>query len=188
MAPSSLVKTWFGEEFNYLHPMLRDLHTYGGILKGKVLISLGKGLRKYIGSAIAKKMGITLKSAEQDFEVIISHQNEVLHWTRRFGKENFMKSEFKPIGNKSQGYWLETTGSLTLALTVDIIEGGWYWRCIKIWIKGIRVPRFLFPKTTAYKRIENEKYRFYVGFNVLFLGTVLSYEGLLDAISSPINS
>jgi len=83
---SSLVKTWFGEEFNSLHPLLRDLHTHGGILEGKIHISTGTGVGKYIGKAIAKKRRIQLLSTEQEFEVVVSHENNVLNWARRFGK------------------------------------------------------------------------------------------------------
>jgi len=182
--PSCLVKDWFGDEFNSLHPLLRDMHTQGAVLKGKVHISVGGGLGKYIGKAIAKKLGIPLAPSEQDFEVTVSHTNTMLNWTRRFGKSAVALSKFEPIGNKTTGYWLENTGVLTLALTVDIIEGGWYWRCLKAWVKDIRVPLFLFPKTTAFKRIENGKYRFYVELSLPLLGKVLAYQGDLEAAIS----
>lgn len=92
-----------------------------------------------------------------------------------------MQSLFVPMGALPDGCWIEQTGPIRLALTVDIIEGGWYWRCLKMWLHGIRVPLWLMPRTQAFKRVEGERYRFYVGLSLPLLGTVLSYGGLLNA-------
>lgn len=43
------------------------------------------------------------------------------------------------------------------------------------------IPLWLLPRTTAYKRIENDRYHFYVGFSLPLLGTLLSYSGNLSA-------
>ena len=44
----------------------------------------------------------------------------------------------------------------------------------------VPLPTGLFPRTTAYKCIENEKYRFHVEFSLPKIGLLLSYSGMLN--------
>jgi hypothetical protein len=176
------VRSWFGGQFTDLHPLLRNIHLHGGALTGKVEIQMGHGLGKWLGIAIARKFSIPANSGLHLFKVNIFHAEDGLHWHRCFDGHTEMKSLFVPHGTMQDGCWTESTGPVRLALTVDIREGGWYWRCVKTWVHGVRVPLWLLPHTTAYKRIEDGRYRFYVAFSLPLLGTVLSYGGLLDAV------
>jgi Domain of unknown function (DUF4166) len=178
--PAMKVQHWFGDQFAELHPLLRNLHLHGGALSGAVQIELGRGLGKWLGAAIARKFSIPTSAGLHPFSVRIFHAEDGLHWHRRFDGQTEMKSLFVPQGRIQDGCWTESTGPVRLALTVDIREGGWYWRCVKTWVHGVRVPLWLLPRTTAYKRIEDGRYRFYVGFSLPLVGTVLSYGGLLD--------
>ena len=180
MKPNALVKNWFGDEFRDLHPLLQQLHIKGGKLAGDVDISYGKGLAGIIGARLAKKMSLPGKGIHQ-LVVSISHDDEGLHWGRRFNGQTLVESLFKPFGNIQQGYWVETTGPLTMKLTVDIINGGWYWRCLKINFFGLPIPLWLTPKANAYKVIENGQYRFYVEFSLPVIGSLVCYQGLLQA-------
>ena len=92
-----------------------------------------------------------------------------------------MVSVFVPHGHYPSGFWRETTGSLSLALGVLIKDGGWYWVVRKVRFMGIPLPLFLFPASKAYKRIHNGQYEFSVSFALPFLGTLVSYSGLLTA-------
>lgn len=175
------VQMWFGKQFYELHPLLQKLHKSGGRLSGKVHVKAARGFAGIIGRQLAKKFSIPVKETLQDFFVAISCSPEGLHWDRCFEQQVFMKSVFVPVGNIDAGYWLERTGSLRLKLSVDIKEGGWYWRCLGAAYKEIPVPLRLLPQIHAYKRIENDQYRFYVGFTLPLVGEVLSYSGLLDA-------
>lgn len=172
------VKNWFGSEFNELHPLLQSLHLQGGTLKGDVNIQYGKGIAGLIGKRLAKKMNLPLAGNHQ-LSVFISHQNDGLHWDRIFNQGSVVKSLFKPVGNKQQGYWVETTGPLTMKLTVDIKQGGWHWRCLNMSVFGILLPMWLVPKTTAKKVIEDNQYRFHVEFSLPVLGSLVCYSGLL---------
>lgn len=183
---SSLVSDWFGEKFFELHPLLQGLHKSGGILSGKVNVKIATGIAGYFGKHLAKKFAIPLCSREQSFSVVITHHADGLHWDRCFDSSR-MHSVFLPVGNIANGYWLETTGLFKLYLTIDIKDGGWYWRCVSIKFKNITLPLFLLPRVNAYKKIEVERYRFYVGFNLPFFGEVLSYSGLLNPAVSLAN-
>lgn len=178
MKPNELVKYWFGGQFRHLHPLLQQLHIKGGQIVGDVDISYGKGLAGIIGARLAKKMNLPDKGVHQ-LVVSISHDKDGLHWSRRFNGETLVESLFKPVGNIEQGYWVETTGPLTMKLTVDIINGGWYWRCLKINFFGIPVPLWLVPHANAYKVIENDQYRFYVEFSLPVIDSLVCYQGLL---------
>ena len=183
---TTATQKWFGADFTKLHPLLQELHTTGGILKGAVTITTSNGLSGIIGRRLAKKLNIPAKGKQHQLEVIITHKNNALHWDRRFDSDMMMKSVFTPVGQKgAAGYWTESTGAIQLYLDVDIKDGGWYWQPQKMRIKGVPFPLWLTPRTTAYKRIEqgntNEPcYRFHVSFSLPFLGTILSYGGLLE--------
>ena len=178
-----LVKNWFGDKFSNLHPLLQELHTEGGRLTGDVEICYGKGVAGFIGGRLAKKMNLPSEGTHQ-LVVSISHDNDGLHWGRCFDGQALVKSLFKPVGNIEQGYWIETTGPLTMKLTVDIHNGGWFWRCLKINFLGFPIPLWLIPKTNAYKIIENGQYRFHVEFSLPVIGSLVSYQGLLRAGNS----
>lgn len=172
---------WFGDRFAELHPLLQDLHTNGGTLSGPVLITLGDGLAGIVGRRLAAKLGIPVDGDQHTLQVAISHHSDGLHWDRCFDGDRWMRSLFEPVGQWPDGYWLETSGPIKLQLTVDISDGGWYWRVLKGQVRGATLPSWLLPTTTAFKRIEDGRYRFQVGIAVPLLGTVLSYGGLLEA-------
>jgi hypothetical protein len=65
-------------------------------------------------------------------------------------------------------------------LAVDVLDGGWYWRCLAVRIDKVAIPLWLMPRMTAYKTIEQQHYRFYVAFSLPVLGLLLSYNGLLQ--------
>lgn len=180
---SQLVKNWFGDQFKSLHPLLQKLHLQGGILTGDIKLSYGQGIAGIIGRRLAKKMGLP-ESGNHQLTVTISHDAAGLHWGRCFNNQEVVESLFIPQGNVEKGYWIEKTGPLEMKLTVDIHDEGWHWRCLKVNFYGIPLPLWLIPKTIAYKYIENDKYCFHVEFVLPFIGSLVSYEGLLAAEES----
>ena len=180
----SVVSRWFGAEFRRLHPLLQALHLHGGVLAGPIEIALGRGLARPFGRAIARKLGIPLQPGPHTLRVEIGHRPDCLLWNRRFDERQDMDSTFHPVGAWPDGLWLERTGPVRLGLGVEVVQGGWYWRCRKAWVFGVRLPLALFPQSTAYKRIEEGRYRFQVTFTMPLLGEVLSYGGLLESRSA----
>jgi len=180
---NNLVKNWFGDKFNELHPLLQKLHTNGGKLTGKVNIQYGNGIAGIIGKRLAKKMNLPEEGAHQ-LQVDINHSDDGLHWGRCFNSQASVVSLFKPVGDITNGHWIETTGPLTMHLTVDVFEGGWYWKCLSLSFKRLPLPLWLIPKSKAYKTIEDGQYRFHVQFSLPVLGTLVAYHGLLRAESS----
>jgi len=174
---------WFGQRFSELHPLLQALHVNGGTLSGPVTITLGDGLAAIVGRRLGTKLGIPVDGNQHTLQVTLSHRSDGLHWDRCFDGDHWMRSLFEPVGQWPDGHWLETTGPIKLRLTVDIRDGGWYWRVLKGQIGGVTLPAWLLPNTTAFKRIEDGRYRFHVSIAMPLLGTVLSYGGLLEASS-----
>ena len=70
---------------------------------------------------------------------------------------------------------------MKMKLTVEIINGGWFWRCLKISLFGIPIPLWFVPKSQAYKIVENGRYVFKVAFTYPLFGSLVSYSGALDA-------
>ena len=180
-----LTQDWLGEAFQDLHPLLQQLHIWGGTLEGEINILLGKGLAGFLGRRLAKKLGVPTRHARTGYKVSISHQAGRLIWTRQFigpdGASQELATEFVPHGHYPHGHWHESTGLMHFRLTVDILKGGgWNWRILGASLHGVPIPVRLFPQSKAYKCIEDGRYCFYVGFVMPGLGDLLSYSGLLD--------
>jgi hypothetical protein len=179
----TIVSEWFGPDFERLHPLLQSLHQHGGKLRGPVDIGFGHGLAGVAGRRLARKLGIPCDGNEHVLEVTISHDNAVLHWDRRFDDGHCFVSTFRPYGQWPDGGWIEDTAAIVLRLQVDVIDGGWYWRCIGAQLGRWPIPRWLLPRSEAYKRIEDGRYRFSVSFALPLLGEVLRYGGLLQEVA-----
>ncbi|WP_337058112.1 DUF4166 domain-containing protein [Pseudomonas sp. USHLN015] len=180
------VESWFGEGFIGLHPLLQRLHRQGGVLEGEVELASGAGLAGWLGRRLAGKLGIPLGARRVPLRVDIHCDESGLHWSRRFAGSATLVSLFRPVGRWPDGHWEECTGALRLALKVDTRDGGWRWVPIAAWVRGIRIPLALLPRTTAYKRIEGGRYHFYVGFSLPGLGELFSYSGGLELLPAGI--
>ena len=178
------VKDWFGAQFGELHPLLQRIHLHGGQLTGPVDIVIPGGIAGIFGRRLAKKLGVPADGLPHQLQVEISHHPDGLHWDRCFDGASYMRSVFRPVGTSASGYWVEDTGPLKMYLTVDVRDGGWHWRCLAMRVFGLRLPLWLFPNSIAFKAVEAGRYRFYVGFSLPWLGTVLSYGGLLEGVAS----
>jgi hypothetical protein len=178
------VKDWFGAKFDELHPLLQQMHLHGGQLAGAVDIVIPNGIAGVLGKRLANKLCVPADGLPHQLRVDISHHPDGLHWDRCFDGTSYMRSVFRPIGTWPGGHWVEDTGPLKMYLTVDVRDGGWNWRCLAMRVLGLRLPLWLFPNSIAFKTVEAGRYRFYVGFSLPLLGTVLSYGGLLSAVAS----
>lgn len=173
---------WFGKSFTELDPLLQTLHLNGGTLAGKVNLEFGTGIAGVMGRRLASKLGLPAVHGKFDFNVVISHQDGSLIWSRQFGGYHKMVSTFTPYGEYPAGFWSETTGSLSLILGVDIIDGGWFWVQRKTRFMGMTLPNRLLPAVHAYKRINNGLYEFSVAVTFPVVGKLIRYSGLLAPI------
>lgn len=178
------VENWFGPKFSELHPLLQHLHLHGGHLAGVVDITIPGGVAGVVGRRLAMKLGVPVQGRLHQLRVDISHHPDGLHWDRCFDDASYVRSIFRPVGTWPSGYWVEDTGPLQMHLTVDVKDGGWHWRCLEIRVFKRRLPLWLFPNSKAFKTIEAGQYKFYVGFSLPWLGTILSYGGLLSATAT----
>lgn len=177
---ATVVSDWFGAAFERLHPLLQALHRNGGLLRGPVDVRFGRGLAGVIGRRLARKLGIPQNDRPHVFEVRIGHEDGLLHWDRRFDDGQRFLSTFRPVGHWPDGLWIEDSAGIALRLQVEVIDGGWHWRCIGAQLGRIRLPRGLLPRSEAFKRIEDGRYRFSVSFALPLLGRMLSYGGTLQ--------
>lgn len=175
-----MVSDWFGERFGALHPMLQAMHRQGGRLRGEVELAYGRGVAGWLGRRLGRRMGLPPHAGRMPLEVTISHEDGALRWARRFGRAHEMVSLFEPVGRWPGGHWRERTGALRFLLTVDVREGGWYWRALGARLHGLPVPVGLLPRSHAGKRVEAEGYRFEVAIVAPLLGLLLRYGGTLQ--------
>lgn len=179
-APQNPVIHWFGPQFEALHPRLQALHRHGGSLAGPVDIRRGSGIAGWLGRRLARRLGVPTEPVPHRLEVDIRHDGTTLYWHRRFDGASRMDSRFEPVGRWPQGHWRERTGAIALELTVEVVDGGWRWRCRRVRWHGIPLPMALLPHTQAGKWIEDDRYRFEVRFILPGWGEVLAYSGLLE--------
>jgi len=171
---------WLGEQAGNLHPLLRELHARGGVLRGEVKLDYGFGLAGTLGRPFARHLGLPAQAGVHAFEVHIREESGALRWDRCFDGGTWQRSLFTPVGTWPTGYWREGIGRARMRLTVDVVEGAWHWRLLGMsWI-GLPLPSSLL-RLSAWKRIEEGRYRFHAGFALAGLGRLVSYEGLLEA-------
>ncbi|ALN56281.1 hypothetical protein GLE_0923 [Lysobacter enzymogenes] len=184
--PHNAAIGWFGPAFDRLHPLLQALHRDGGALAGEIELRSGRGLAGVLGRRLARRLGIPLDRPRRGFRVDIVHEPARMLWLRRFDDGSELRSVFEPVGHWPDGHWLETTGPVRLRLGVDLDGGGWRWRLLGLSARGLPLPRLLFPRTDASKRIERiddeERYRFAVVFSWFPFGELLRYQGALHAV------
>jgi hypothetical protein len=149
----NIVKNWFGDHFDALHPQLQHLHLVGGVLSGDITVQTGTGFAGFLGNRLAQKWSIPVNQLNTTIHIDIRSTDKLLLWSRAFNNGHSLLSEFEPHGQWPDGYWLERSGKVQMALRVDVQEQGWYWQPIKAWIFGIRTPLFLIPRVIAYKRL-----------------------------------
>lgn len=174
---------WFGPAFDRLHPLLQAMHRSGGTLGGQIAVSTGTGLAGSVGRRLARRLGIPVDRAHRGFQVDLVHDARAMQWRRRFDDGSELVSVFRPVGRYPDGHWLESTGPVRMKLGVDLDGGGWRWRLRGVQVGGMPLPLFLFPRTDACKRIEDDgRYRFAVAFSLFPFGELLRYEGALHAV------
>lgn len=180
---AGLVEGWFGESFQRLDPLIQRLHQYDHTLNGAIQIEYTKGFAGEIGKTIGHKFGIPKVSGTSLLTVDISHTDEYLLWSRKFGDSGKrMDSKFYPVGNFPHGGWRESTNGVDVTLCVEIKNGAWHWKQKSIKIHGISTPLFTSPKIVAYKEVVNGQYKFCVEFLLPGLGSLFKYNGLLKAL------
>lgn len=173
----SVVEAWFGAAFAKLHPQLQALHREGGTLTGPVEFETGRGLGGVLGRVVLRRLGIDPLAGPHLLTVRIHHDAQGLNWARRFADGREFVSLFKPYGQWPAGHWIECAGPLALKLDVDFADGGWRWRPSEYRFYGRILPRWLWPRVEAGKRIVGDAYRFDIRIALPGLGALLAYGG-----------
>jgi len=91
-----------------------------------------------------------------------------------------MVSTFHPVGSYPDGYWVETTGAITIELGVSATGGDWQWLQRRTKLRNLSLPAALTPRVAAGKRVVGGKYRFEVSVTMTGIGSLLSYDGALQ--------
>ena len=180
---SGLVENWFGDSFQLLDPLIQRLHQDDHTLYGSIHIEYAKGVAGKIGKTVSHKFGIPRSSGTSTLTVDISHTDDYLLWSRKFGDNGKqMDSKFYPVGTYPHGGWRECTDGVDITLGVEIKNGAWHWKQKSVKIHGISTPLFTSPKVIAYKEVISGKYNFSVEVLLPGLGRLFKYSGLLTPL------
>ena len=181
-APSALVEDWFGAAFAQLHPLLQSLHRHGGVLRGPVEVSLGRGVARWLGRIATGRLGLLPAPARNQLQVVVVVDDSALRWSRSFNGGPVLQSVFVPVGRFPTGFWREETGPATATLGVEIRGESWYWMPRSIRLRGTLLPIWLAPKVQAGKSVVDGRYEFSVRISLPVVGQVLSYRGSLSLV------
>lgn len=176
---------WFGDHFIELHPELQKLHSQGGVLVGEVEVSYGKGVASLIGKRLGKKLGLPSQAGPTSLRVEISHIENTMIWSRKFGDApKPMISIFTPHGSYQTGHWTESTGAFSVDLTVEVLNAEWHWIQRETRLMNWPIPALLLPALIAKKAVSNNRYHFEVTLFKRGLGVLVQYKGALELDAS----
>jgi hypothetical protein len=177
----SSAERWFGDAFAHLHPLIQALHRSGGEIGGTISIETGTGLAGLVGQRLARRLGMPPRGTAS-LHVHVIHGDGEMRWVRTVNGAGRFTSCFQPVGRFPDGYWREASWPVELRLGVTIANGGWRWQQREIRVAGLRLPAWLAPRAVPFKEIRDGRYYFRVEIALPWLGTVLTYGGLLDAV------
>ena len=155
---------------------LRILH---GATTASGCASVERGTR-LIARIIAGIVGFPHTTPDIAVSVTFAVENGVETWTRRFGGQTFHSLQFAGRG-RWEHLLCERFGQMTFALAL-VWQKGRLSLVIRGWTAfGIPLPQFLAPRITAFKTVEDGRFRFHVDIAHRLTGPIVRYKGWLVA-------
>jgi hypothetical protein len=174
MTAATLFPSVLGAQFAALDPCLRWVHSgESRRLRGSVTVERGTG-------AVARMLGVlaSLPAAMWDapIEVRIEIRGTGEKWVRLFAGQHLMVSTLKRDGE----LLVERVGPAALKFRLVVRDSNLEWVLEHIAAFGITLPLRWFRVSAAIKA-RGGRYHFVVDSELLGIGRIVRYEGLLDA-------
>jgi hypothetical protein len=174
MTAAALFPSVLGAQFAALDPCLRWVHSgESRRLRGSVTVERGNGV-------VARVLGIlaSLPSAMTDLpiEVRIEVTGTGEKWVRLFAGQHLMVSTLQREGE----LLVERLGPAALKFRLVVRDGTLEWALEHIAAFGIALPLKWF-RITATIKVRDGRYHFVVDSELIGVGRLVRYEGLLDA-------
>jgi Domain of unknown function (DUF4166) len=162
-----------GDEFSALDPSVRALHAgSSGRWLGTATVHRGKHPLLRVAGFFAR-----LPTAQRDVPTVVeieAYQGREV-WTRQFGTSPAMRSTLRAKDKRL----VEQMGLLTLRFRVLTQAGAMVWNMERIAFLGIGLPQQWFRVMAGATPVAGN-YRFDVSVDIVGLGELIRYEGLLE--------
>jgi hypothetical protein len=174
MTAATLFPSVLGAQFAALDPCLRWVHSGAPrTLRGSVTVERGSGVVARIAGVLAS---IPAVMSDAPIEVRIEVSGTGEKWVRLFAGQHLMVSTLKKDGD----LLVERLGPGTLEFRLVVREGTLEWVLEHIEAFGIALPLKWF-RIAATIKARDGRYHFVVDSELIGVGRIVRYEGLLDA-------
>lgn len=163
-----------GDSFNKLSPVLQKAHLGHSRLTGVASVTQGN----IIARLICRLFNLPQSGANIDLTVDCEHDTNTMRWRRKFNGHS-MNSSF----NRKGEHLVEKLGPFALTLKATEQQGNLIYQFSKTAFLGIPLPSSLGPHIVASEREHNGRYQFSVEVNMLCVGKLICYGGLLTVES-----
>jgi hypothetical protein len=164
-----------GKAWADLPAELRAMHDFSGSARGQASVERGTGR---LARLAARLMGFPAASADVPVQVRFTERGGVETWTHNFGDETFSSDQFAGRG-RSEHLVCERFGPLTFAMAL-VVDGDCLRLVLRRWSAfGIPLPMWFCPRSDAYERVEDGKFRFFVEISHPLAGLIVRYRGWL---------
>lgn len=170
----SILALHMGDSFNKLSPVLQKSHLGHSRLTGVASVTQGN----IIARLICRLFNLPQSGANIDLTVDCEHDTNTMSWRRNFNG-HLMNSSFRRKGE----HLIEKLGPFALTLKATEQQGSLIYQFSKTAFLGIPLPRTLGPRIVASERDHNGRYQFSVEVNMLCVGKLICYGGLLTVES-----
>ena len=159
-----------GENFQHLHPVVRQAHIGDIKLSGNVRVSRGN----FLATILCQILGMPKSSERVLLTVDGRHTDDAMIWNRRFGDVE-MISHFELDGD----FFVENMGPIKLWMTLKNKNGELIYTLEKSQFLFIPLPKFLSPTLSAFESENDGKYIFSVRVGLPVIGKLIEYSGEL---------
>ncbi len=175
-----LYERLLGPAWKMLPVEIRAMHRVTGprFAEGRATVVRGRGLIARFAASI-----VGFPSSGEDMPVTVHFACQDGHetWTRRFGDDTFLSSQFAGTG-RSAGLLRERFGPLVFAMA-PVVDDGVLRLVPRRWTAfGLPLALRLGPRCTAHESVEDGRFHFHVEISHPIAGLIVRYRGWLNPV------
>jgi hypothetical protein len=172
-----LFRRILGDAWNQLPAAVQRLHSVAGRASFRGTCTVSRG-RNPLGGLLATLIGFPISGVDQDISVELTVDSAVERWVRIIGGHRFSSILSQGTGHTD---WLlrERFGPVKVDIAL-VLEGSALHYIIRGWtLFGVRLPRWLGPRSTAVESSDDGQFRFDVSIGHPLTGMIIRYDGVL---------
>ena len=173
----ALFRRVLGDRFDQLPAPIRQMHdvAVASIAEGESEITRGRSVAARLIGWIAR---LPAAGSEIPVTVDFTPRDGAEEWRRTFGSSGFQTT--LEACNRRKGHLIERLGPMAYGLEVPADDQGLAMVLRGMTVFGLPMPRLLWPRISAFERVEDGLFAFDVSVSVPVGGFVIRYRGRLN--------